>query len=302
MGRVEGKVALVTGGARAQGRAHAVTLAREGASVVAIDICDQIPGVEFKMATQADLDETVRLIEEQDRRCVGIKADVRSPEQMQDVIDRTIEEFGRVDVVVANHGIAHFVGWEQTTADVLRDSLETNLIGVFNAVRPAIPHMIEQGGGSIIITSSTQGIAPNYSLTAYIAAKHGAIGLMRALSAELAEYWIRVNAVLPGFTRSGMTDNPTVWKLMNPSAGQSWEDLQFPGQSMHLLPTPWQEPQEMANAVLFLASDEAKHITGVPLPVDMGQLNQPPGVPPIASRRIAELEQELAALKARMGE
>jgi SDR family mycofactocin-dependent oxidoreductase len=291
MGRVEEKVALITGGARGQGRSHAVTLAREGASIVISDICEQIPSVPVPMSTPDDLQETVRLVEEQDQRCIAIQADARSAEQMQRVVDRTIEEFGRIDIVAANHGICHLSGWEDTTEQEWRDSFETNVLGIWNAVRPAIPHMIQQGGGSIIMTSSVAGFRPLYAATAYTAGKHAVIGLMRSLAAELGRHWIRVNAVCPGNTFTPMNDNPVVWGLMAGGKQNATEaDGRCPMESMNVLPTPWAQPDAISEAVLYLASDAAKHVTGVMLPVDSGMGLQPPGLPLKAATRLAELE------------
>jgi SDR family mycofactocin-dependent oxidoreductase len=295
MGRVDGKVALVTGGARGQGRSHAVTLAREGARLVVTDICEQIATVQFPMGTQADLDETVRLVEEFDQPCIGIKADARSAEQMQAVADRVRDEFGRIDILAVNHGITHASGWENTTADEWRDELDTNLLGVWNTVRPVIPSMIEQRAGSIVFTASVNALAPLHNLTSYTAAKHGVIGLMRGLSADLGQYWIRVNAVCPGVVDTPMNNNDWAVAIVTGGReGATWADTFFAFESLSLLPAPVMPPEAISNAVLFLASDESKWITGVALPVDMGQLNQPPGIPLIAARRIAELEHALA--------
>jgi NAD(P)-dependent dehydrogenase (short-subunit alcohol dehydrogenase family) len=246
------------------------------------------------MSTQADLDETVRQVEAQDQRCLGIKADARDAEAMQNVIDRTIEEFGRIDIVAANHGIAHMPGWEDTSEQEWRDSFETNLLGAWNAVRPAIPHMIKQGGGSIILTSSVAGFRAVYRGTAYTAVKHGVIGLMRSLSVELGQYWIRVNAVCPGQTFTPMNDNPVVWGVFSGKENATAEDARWPSETLNLLPVPWAQPEAISNAVLYLASDEAKHVTGVMLPVDSGMSLQPAGIPLIATTRLAELENRVA--------
>jgi (+)-trans-carveol dehydrogenase len=295
VGRVDGKVALVTGGSRGQGRSHALTLAREGAQIVAVDICDQIPSVLYPMSTPEDLAETVRLVEELDQRCIGIQADARDAQQMQDAVDQALAEFGRIDVVVANHGIAHMSGWDTTTSQDFRDAFGVNVIGVFNAIRPVIPGMIEQGGGSIVITASAQGIVPQFGLTAYIASKHAVIGLMRSLSAELGQYSVRANCICPGSVDTPMLNNSVVFDVFTGGKeGAVLDDMAFAAGSMHVLPVSFMEPQVMSNAVLFLASDDAKFITGVAMPVDAGMTNQPPGVPLIATQRIAELEYKVA--------
>jgi (+)-trans-carveol dehydrogenase len=221
-----------------------MTLAREGAQIVITDICAQIPSVEVPMSTQADLDETVRQVEAQDQGCLGIKADARDAEAMQKVIDRTIEEFGRIDIVAANHGIAHMPGWEDTSEQIWRDAFETNLLGAWNAVRPAIPHMIKQGGGSIILTSSVAGFRALYRGTAYTAVKHGVIGLMRSLAVELGQHWIRVNAVCPGQTFTPMNDNPVVWGVFaGGKENATAEDARWPSETLNLLPVPWAQPR-----------------------------------------------------------
>lgn len=291
MGRVSGKVALVTGAARGQGRAHATTLAREGAQIVAIDICDQIPSVAIPMSTPEDLERTAALVEQQDQRCLAIEADTRDSARMRDVIDRTISEFGRIDIVAANHGIAHLTGWEDVTDAEWRDSLDTNVVGVWNSVRPAIPHMIEQGGGSIIMTASIAGFRAFHQMPVYTAAKHAVVGLMRSLSADLGRHWIRVNVIAPGMTDTPMNDNDVVWGVFSGGKpGATADDARFTCDNMNLLPVPWAPPEALANGLLFLASDESKHVTGMVLPVDSGMGNQPPGIPIGATERLAELE------------
>jgi len=295
MGRVEGKVALVTGAARGMGRAHAAAFAREGATVIATDICEQIPSVAIPMATPADLEETVRLVEVQNQECMAVEADARDADQMQEVVDSALQRFGKIDIVVANHGIVHTSNWETLTNEEWRDQLDTNLVGVWNVIRPVIPGMIESGGGSIIITASVQGLIPLHGLTAYVAAKHGVIGLMRGLSADLGQHWIRVNAVCPAAVDTPINDNEVLIGLV--SGGKenaTYEDTFFPFQAMNLLPSALMPAEAVSDAVLFLACQESKYITGVALPVDAGHFNQPRGVPLIASQKIAELEHALA--------
>jgi (+)-trans-carveol dehydrogenase len=290
MGRMDGKVALITGAARGQGRTHATTLAREGAEIVAIDICEQIESVAIPMANDADLEQTVKEVEALDRRCLAIKADTRDGAAMNDAVSRAVAEFGKLDTIVINHGICHVSGYDTVTDEEFRDAFETNVFGVWNTAKAAIPQLIAEGGGSIVINSSPMGVAPMYGLLAYVAAKHGAIGLMRNLSAELGPHSIRVNAVLPTTTDTPMINNSVIYGAYSggdPNATK--DDIRFAAEAMNLLPVDIIAPGEISNAVLFLASDESRFVTGLALPVDAGLLNQPCGVPPIASQKLAEL-------------
>ena len=293
MGRVEGKVALVTGAARGQGRSHAVALAAEGAQVIATDICEQIPGVPYPMSVPADLEETRRMVEGQGQRCLAIKADARSEAQMERAVVDGIGEFGKIDILVVNHGVTHLSGWADLTDEEWQVQFETNLLGGWHTIRPAIPHMIENGGGSIIMTASSASVRALYAVTAYTAVKHGVIGLMRALSAELGQHWIRVNAICPGAIPTPMNINDhNLSFFAGGKEGAGMSEAEFPLQAMNLLPTAWVQPEEISRAMLYLASDDARMVTGVVLPVDAGMVNQPSGVPLIATTRIAELEQQ----------
>jgi SDR family mycofactocin-dependent oxidoreductase len=294
-GDVEGKVVLVTGAARGQGRAHAVAFAREGADVVALDICAQIPSVTYPMATPQDLDETARLVEALDRRCVAIQADVRDPDQMRAAVRRGIAELGRIDIVSVVHGILIMGDPAATTPEGWQDTHDVNVTGVFNAIQPVVPHMIEQGGGAIVITASDAGILSYHQQTAYMSSKHAAVGLMRSLAADLGQHWIRVNAICPGAVRTPMIDNDAMISLVTGGASADFDDVVFPLRAMALLPEAYMPPEAVAEAAVFLGSDRAKYITGVALPVDLGTHNLPPGVPLPGWTRIAELEQAARA-------
>jgi len=270
MGRLDGKVALVTGAARGQGRSHAVTFASEGADIIAVDICRQLETVPYPMSTPADLAETVRLIEEHDRRAVAIEADARSETQMADAVAKGMGDFGHIDVVAINHGIAGYApAWELTEAQ-WDDMLDTNLKGVWITAKAVIPHMIERRGGSIIITSSTAGLKGIANIAHYAAAKHGVVGLARVLAIELAPHMIRVNTVHPTMVDTPMVMNEATMRLFG--GGQDISEDQFAevGKAMNLLPVPWVEPRDISAAYLFLASDESRYVTGVQLPVDAG--------------------------------
>lgn len=207
-GRVEGKVAFITGAARGQGRSHAIRLAQEGADIIAVDICGPIRGLQYDHATEADLAETVRLVEALDRRIVAVTADVRDRDAMKAAIDKGAAELGRIDIVVANAGICIIGDWDKQSPEVLRDTIDINLIGVFNTVQLAAPHLIKAGGGSMILTSSVAGMKGLPFLAPYVASKHGVVGVMRAFATELAEYNIRVNTVHPTGVDTAMGGKP----------------------------------------------------------------------------------------------
>ena len=275
MGRVAGKVALITGAARGQGRAHAVRLAEEGADIIAIDIARPLPTVPFPGATEEDLAETVALVEKLDRRIVAVRADVRDGAGLGRAVADGVAHLGRLDIVVANAGIFGAPGklWEMPD-ELWQTTIDVNLTGVFNTVRAAVPHLLATGsGGSVVITSSAAGLkgVPNYG--SYTASKHGVLGLARTLAMELAEHGVRVNTVHPGSVDTDMIINDTTFRVFRP-------DLEHPARAdvtdsfaaTNLLPIPWVNPRDIANAVLWLASDEARYVTGIALPVDGGMV------------------------------
>ncbi len=291
---LDGKVALITGGARGQGRSHAITLAREGAAIVLVDICEpRSEGVPYELATDADLAETVSQVEAVGPGCIGIKADVRVSAEMDAAVHRAVDSFGGIDIVVANAGICTAQSWDGVSDDVWEQTLATNLSGVWRSIRPAVPHMIERGGGSIVMTSSMAAIRGQPGELPYSAAKAGLFGLMQTLSAELAPHRIRVNAISPGNTATPMFHAQRFVDMFVGHENATLEELRVPSAAMTLMPIPWVEAQDISNAVLFLASDEGRYVTGINLPVDGGSSNQPPGIPPSAARRIGELEWEL---------
>ena len=272
MGRVEGKVAFVTGAARGQGRSHAVRLAQDGADIVAVDICGQIDTVPFPMGTEEDLAQTVKEVEALDRRIVATKADVRDYAGLKAALDAGVAELGRLDIVCANAGISET---GTPTVDVEEDSwrntLDVNLSGVWHTCKAAIPHLRAAGGGSMILTSSGAGLKGMANIAAYVSAKHGVVGLMRTLANELAPDRIRVNTVNPGVVNTPMVQNDATYKLFRPDLAEPTRDDATPAfTSLHAIPIPWLEPVDISNAVLWLASDEARYVTGVTLPVDAG--------------------------------
>ena len=273
-GRVEGKVAFVTGAARGQGRSHAVRLAQEGADIIAVDLCDQVDSVPYQMATPEDLADTVKQVEALDRRIVATKADVRDYGALKKALDDGVAQLGRLDIVSANAGIASFGRAEELPEQTWQDMIDTNLTGVWHAAKAAIPHLRAGGrGGSIILTSSTAGLKGYENMAHYVSAKHGVVGLMRTLALELAPDMIRVNSVHPTSVNTDMIQNAATYALFAPDLDEkdrTKERLAERFQAINALPVPWVEPADISNAVLWLASDESRYITGVTLPVDAG--------------------------------
>ena len=275
MGRLDGKVAFITGAARGQGRSHALRLAQEGADIIAIDIAAQMGSVPYDMATPADLAETVRQIEALDRRIIATQADVRDYDAVKSALDDGVAQLGKLDIVSANAGIFSFGTMEELT-DVEWDELQdVNLKGVWHTAKAAIPHLRANGGGSMILTSSSAGVKAVPNIGHYVAAKHGVIGLMKTLALELAKDMIRVNTVNPTSVNTDMIQNAATYELFAPDLPVAERTKEVIGErfkTMNALPIPWVEAVDISNAVLFLASDEARYITGVVFPVDAGQL------------------------------
>jgi SDR family mycofactocin-dependent oxidoreductase len=271
MGQLDGKVAFITGGARGQGRSHAVMMAEEGADIITLDLCDQIDSVVYRMATPEDLEETVRLVEKTGRRIVAQHADVRDFDAVNSVVTEGVAQLGRLDFVIANAGIMAHGGHE-----AFYDTVDVLLSGVYHTCEAAIPTLIDQHqGGAIVITSSSAGLtgrAPDREyagpgILGYTAAKHGVVGLMRAYANSLAPENIRCNTVHPCGVASPMVVNEFFDKFMheNPNAAAILGNA---------LPVSLIEPSDVSDAVLFLCSDRARYITGVTLPVDAGYCNK----------------------------
>ena len=271
-GRLEGKVAFITGAARGQGRSHAVRLAQEGADIIAVDLCAQVDSVPYQMATPEDLADTVKQVEALDRRIVATQADVRDYGALKAALDDGVAQLGRLDIVAANAGIFSFGRAEELPEQTWQDMIDTNLTGVWHAAKAAIPHLIAGGrGGSIVLTSSAAGLKAYANAAHYVSAKHGVVGLMRTLALELAPHMIRVNSLHPTQVDTDMVMNEFTFKLFSPDIEHpTIEDFGPASQAMNALPIPWVEPVDISNALLFLASDEARYITGVTLPVDAG--------------------------------
>lgn len=272
-GRVEGKVAFITGAARGQGRAHAVRMAQEGADIIAVDICKQIDSVLIPLSSPEDLAETADMVKNAGGRIHTAEVDVRDYDALKAAVDAGVEEFGKLDIIVANAGIGNGgQTLDKTGEPDWDDMIGVNLSGVWKTVKAGVPHILAGGdGGSIILTSSVGGLKAYPHTGHYVAAKHGVVGLMRTFAVELGAQNIRVNSVHPTNVNTPLFMNEPTMKLFRPDLENPGpEDMKVVGQLMHTLPIGWVEPEDIANAVLFLASDEARFITGVTLPVDGG--------------------------------
>ncbi|MFZ0227273.1 MAG: mycofactocin-coupled SDR family oxidoreductase [Mycobacterium sp.] len=273
MGRMEGKVAFVTGAARGQGRSHAVRLAQEGADIIAVDICRKFEASPAAGATPEDLDITAGMVKDAGGRIVTAEVDVRDADALRAALDGGVEQLGRLDVIVANAGIGTTAGKLHKTDEALwQQMIDVNLSGVWKTVKAGVPHILHgDRGGSIVLTSSVAGNKAYPHVGHYVAAKHGVIGLMRSFAVELGQRMIRVNAVLPTHVNSPLLMNDATYRAFRPELENPGpDDLAPVCRSFHVLPIPWVTAEDISNAVLFLVSDEARYITGVALPVDAG--------------------------------
>jgi SDR family mycofactocin-dependent oxidoreductase len=271
MGKLDGKVALITGGARGQGRSHAITFAREGADIVVCDLAAQIETVPYTMSNPDDLSETVKLVEEQDRRCVALQADVRDTAQVRSVVDRAIAEFGQIDILIANAGIVAPVPLVDISDQAWSDMVETDLTGVFKSIRAVAPHMIERRSGRIIATSSMVGKTGVPGLAHYVAAKWGVIGLVKSAALEFGQYGITVNAVCPTNVDTPMIQNPAMYSLFAPDIQNPTRDDVVPGfTSLNALPIPWVQVQDISEGMLYLAAESGRYVTGETLSIAAG--------------------------------
>lgn len=271
MGKLEGKVAFITGAARGQGRSHAIRLAQEGADIIAVDLCQQIETVGYPMATPDDLAQTAKEVEALNRRFYAAQADVRDAAQLKKAFEAGVAEVGPVDIVLANAGIAPMS--LSPVDQEWQDVIDVNLTGVYNTVRITAPSMIERGkGGAIVLTSSTAGVLGIGGDTpgglAYTASKHGVVGLMRAYANYLAPHSIRVNSVHPTGANTPMVVNEVMQEFLR-------QDPTTSGQALtNALPVELIEPVDISNAILFLVSDDGRYVTGITLPVDAGFINK----------------------------
>lgn len=276
MERLSGRVALITGAARGQGRAHAVRLASEGADIIAFDSCATFASTNYDPSTLADLEETAKLVEAQGRRILWRQIDARNFAEVEKLVSAGTEEFGRLDIVVVNHAICHYSNTWEVTEENWDEVISVNLTSVWKVLKAVAPYLIEQRkGGSIIVTSSVAGVKGQPFLAPYVASKHGVVGLAKTLANELGRHRIRVNVVLPGGVQTPMAgydwngekgeSNPFAGELNKPEVAATLGPI-----FMNALGEKWMAPEDVANTVAFLASDEAHFITGAEFPVDCG--------------------------------
>ena len=277
MGRVEGKIALITGAARGQGRSHALRLAEQGADIIALDVCADLPTVPYPLATEDELGETAAGVEKFGRRVVSARVDVRDADRLDEVVSKAVSELGGLDIVSVNAGICGYGQVLDLTADEWNEMIDVNLTGSFNTAKATIPHILAQGrGGSVIFTSSIGGLEAIANIGHYNASKFGVIGLMKTLALELGEQGVRVNAVCPGNVNSPMMHNAATYKLFFPDLDNPGRaDVEAPDSRVregNTIPVPYVDMEDITHAVMYLASDEARYVTGTTLVVDAGRM------------------------------
>jgi len=271
MGRVEGKVAFITGAGRGQGRSHAVRLAEEGADIIATDICAPVGSVTYPMSTLEDLEETAAMVRALGRRAYTAVADVRDSKALDAAVAGGIAELGGLDIVVANAGIASYAAAHEISEDSWDEMIDINLTGVWKTTKAVTPYLMAQKSGSIVLISSGAGLIAPANLAHYVSAKHGVVGLMRALTNELGQYNIRCNSIHPTQVDTPMIMHEEIYKMFRPDLESPVKaDIVEVSRNMNLIPVPWVEAVDVSNAVLFLASDEARYISGTTLTVDAG--------------------------------
>jgi SDR family mycofactocin-dependent oxidoreductase len=270
-GPFAGRVAVITGGARGQGRSHAVELARQGADIALVDRCADLATVTYPLATPADLVETVRLVEAEGRRCVAVTADVRDLDAMIAFVDGVVAELGSADILVANAGVSTLGSIFDMDAAQWSETVDVNLTGVFNAMRAVAPHMRRKRWGRIIGISSMMGRSANPLIPAYCSSKWGVIGLTKSVAHEMAHVGVTANVIAPGNVSTDMLHNDMLYRLMRPDLEHpTKDDVAGVMASLHVQPVPWLDPEEITAAVLFLCSEGARHITGTVIDVDAG--------------------------------
>ena len=270
-GQFAGRVAVITGGARGQGRSHAVELARRGADIALVDRCADLATVTYPLATPEDLAETAGLVEAEGRRCVTATADVRDLDAMIAFVDGVAAELGSVDILVANAGVSTLGSIFDLDAAGWSETVDTNLTGVFNAMRAVAPHMRRARWGRIVAISSMMGRSANPLIPAYCASKWGVVGLTKSVAHDVAHWGVTANVIAPGNVSTDMLHNDMLYRLMRPDVAEpTREDVAPVMASLHVQPLPWLDPDEITAAVVFLCSEGARHITGSVIDVDAG--------------------------------
>lgn len=276
MGMLDGKVVMITGGSRGQGRAHAVASAREGADVVVLDVTEgthPLPTVDYGLATAEDMATTVKQVEALDRRIIAVPGDVRRQADLDAAVAQAIDAFGHIDVMIANAAIQSHANFWEFTEESWGEVIDVNLSGVWRSAKAVAPHMIERQAGSIVMISSVNGLEPGPTYAHYTAAKHGIVGLMKTVALELAPFGVRCNAIHPGAVRTPLTDNQTAYDMYAGHPGGTPDDMISAGRHYGALKgTTFMSPDAIADAALFLNSDRAATITGISLPVEAGHL------------------------------
>lgn len=278
MTALEGKTALITGGARGQGASHALALAAEGADVAICDISTPAATPPYGTATADDLRATEKAVLATGRRCLAVEADVRDRGAVRELVARTLAELGPIDIVIANAGIITYNSVWELTDEQWDEVVDTNLTGVWNTVRACVPSMIEAGrGGSIVLVSSTAGKVAVPGAASYTAAKHGVVGLTKSLAVELSAFNIRVNAIHPTGVATPMVLNQASYDMFCGHAGGTEEEAREIGSRMNLLPVGFVDPAEVSRTVLYLVGDDSRWVTGASLMIDAGATVNPAG-------------------------
>lgn len=279
MGKLDGQVVFITGGARGVGRSHAVMLAAEGADIVVCDMSSPTSTAPYGIASDSDLAETERLVTALGRRCIAAAVDVRDRPALRALAGRAVAELGQIDVVIANAGIVSFAPIWELTDEQWDDAIDVNLTGVFNTVRACVPHMIERGaGGSIVLTSSIAGLWAAPNISHYVAAKHGVTGFAKALAIELGAHRIRANAIHPGTVETQMVTNQGGLDALVGHPGATMAEAAPLMAAYNTLPVPVLQPEDISRAVLYLLSEDGRYVTGTSMVVDAGATVCPPGV------------------------
>jgi SDR family mycofactocin-dependent oxidoreductase len=275
MGSLDGRIALITGGARGQGRSHALALAAEGADIALCDIAEDIPTIPYPLATKADLDETVAQVEALGRRAIGFVADMRDTQQVDNVVARTVAEYGRIDILVANHGIIGHAPVDATTDELWNDTIGTNVTGIFKVTRAVLPHMRRQGYGRIVATASSIARSGRANVAAYATSKWAVIGFIKSCAQDVAGTGITVNGLAPTCVDTDMIYNPATFRLFCPELREPTAE-DFEARIKDAFGPGHFPAEEVSRALLFLVGDDRGVYTGQTLDIAYGALTRMP--------------------------